>query len=228
MRTVLPMWYDFEVILFKSSSMFNILKSEEKIKNIFISSFYYIVDIFCVWLHKSDFLMAIVAQVIDVASCFTMKYVNIIWQVLNTLGCVLNVCVLTFQKICFNYHVSIFLFNSHWRGIKPINKTFCSSVLFCRKKSIYQDTFVKNEVSTYQELDLSGSVYQNTTRRWQTFPYLLNTKLVFWIRMLQLVYVLYEEHGKYDENEEDALLMYRYPYFYKEGTILTGGIKFPW
>lgn len=46
--------------------------------------------------------------------------------------------------------------------------------------------------------------------------------------MLQLVYVLYEEHGKYDENEEDVLLIYKYPYFYKEDTILTGGIKFPW
>lgn len=36
----------------------------------------------------------------------------------------------------------------------------------CWKKAVYQDTFVKTEeVSTYQELDISDSAYQNTTIR---------------------------------------------------------------
>lgn len=39
----------------------------------------------------------------------------------------------------------------------------------CWKKAVYQDTFVKTEeASTYQELDLSDSAYQNTTIRGHT------------------------------------------------------------
>lgn len=42
-------------------------------------------------------------------------------------------------------------------------------LLPCLKEAVYQDTFVKaNEASTYQELDLSDSAYQNTTIQWQT------------------------------------------------------------
>lgn len=74
--------------------------------------------------------------------------------------------MVTFQDICLNNNASFFPHIKNSRRSKQSNTTSTNSVLFCRKKSIYQDTFVKKEeVSTYQELDLSGSVYQNATRR---------------------------------------------------------------
>lgn len=64
------MWYDFEIILFKSGWVFSIIISEEQIKTLFISLFYCIVQIVCIRLHKSDFLYflkVIIAQISDVA-----------------------------------------------------------------------------------------------------------------------------------------------------------------
>lgn len=43
--------------------------------------------------------------------------------------------------------------------------------------------------------------------------------------MLQLVYGLYEEHGEYDEYEEDVLLIHKYPKCHKEVIILTRDIE---
>lgn len=49
-------------------SIFNIIALGKKLINLFIQDiFYYIVQIICTWLYKSDFIMAIIAQVSDVA-----------------------------------------------------------------------------------------------------------------------------------------------------------------
>lgn len=49
-------------------SIFNIITLGKKLINLFIQDiFYYIVQIICTWLYKSDFIMAIIAQVSDVA-----------------------------------------------------------------------------------------------------------------------------------------------------------------
>lgn len=67
----------------------------------------------------------------------------------------------------------IFSSQLHYRIIKSNRMTVPSSLLTCWKKSVYQDTIVKSEeTSTYQELDLSVSVYQNATIRWQTLIFI--------------------------------------------------------
>lgn len=74
----------------------------------------------------------------------------------------------TFQNICFNYNIHriCYPYFLHSRKRKPNSVTYTGSVPFCWKKSVYQDTFVKTEeASTYQELDLPDSAYQNTTMR---------------------------------------------------------------
>lgn len=49
-------------------SIFNIITLGKKLINLFIQDiFYYIVQVICTWLYKSDFVMAIIAQVSDVA-----------------------------------------------------------------------------------------------------------------------------------------------------------------
>lgn len=56
------MWYDYENILLQKG--LNDLQkiSGEKLANRFIQDlFYYIVQIFHIWLHKSDFIVVIVA-----------------------------------------------------------------------------------------------------------------------------------------------------------------------
>lgn len=74
-RTVIPiMWCDFEIMLFKSGSMFNIIISEKEMwkKNWKTFYFYFhdLVQNFCIWLHKSNSIMTIVAQVSDVTYLF--------------------------------------------------------------------------------------------------------------------------------------------------------------
>lgn len=72
----------------------------------------------------------------------------------------------TLQNIRLNVHCICYPYNLHSRKRKPYSVTNTGSVLFRCKKSVYQDTFVKTEeASTYQELDLSDSAYQNTTIR---------------------------------------------------------------
>lgn len=63
---ILIMWYDFKNILFTSGSIFSIRLSGEKLK-IFFNKFFYIVQVFCICLHKFDYIVAIVAWVSDVA-----------------------------------------------------------------------------------------------------------------------------------------------------------------
>lgn len=47
--------------------------------------------------------------------------------------------------------------------IKSSKVTLSGNLLSCWKKTLYQDIVVKNdENSTYQELDVSDSTYQNT------------------------------------------------------------------
>lgn len=78
-----------------------------------------------------------------------------------------KLCI-TFHNVRFNYNVYCvcFPYNLHSRKRKHSGATNTGSVLFCWKKSVYQDTFVKTEDgSTYQELDLPDSPYQNTTIR---------------------------------------------------------------
>lgn len=54
----------------------------------------------------------------------------------------------------------------HYRRINSNRLNVSCRPMFCWKKSVYQDKFVKTEeASTYQELDLSESAYQNTTIR---------------------------------------------------------------
>lgn len=101
---------------------------------------------------------------------FTLKYACITCKLIMQ-----YTKLVTFQNICFNYNVHCisFPYNLHSRKRKPISVTNTGSVLFCLKKSVYQDSFVKTEeASTYQELDLPDSAYQNTTLRWQIFSHL--------------------------------------------------------
>lgn len=60
--------------------------------------------------------------------------------------------------ILFSFFTLIYL-----RRIKSSKVTLSGNLLSCWKKSLYQDIVVKNdENSTYQELDVSDSTYQNT------------------------------------------------------------------
>lgn len=57
----------------------------------------------------------------------------------------------------------------HYRIINFNRLNVSCRPVSCWKKAVYQDTFVKTEeTSTYQELDLSDSAYQNTTIRGHT------------------------------------------------------------
>lgn len=54
--------------------------------------------------------------------------------------------------------------NLHYWNVYSNRKGIPSSFLFCRKKPVYEDIVIKSkEASTYQELDLSENVYQNST-----------------------------------------------------------------
>lgn len=92
-------------------------------------------------------------------SFFTWKDVCIMCK-LTVMQCT-RLCF-TFQHIRFNYnvHCICFPYNLHSRKRKPCSVTNTGSVLFCCKRSVYQDTFLKTEdASTYQELDLPDSAY---------------------------------------------------------------------
>lgn len=65
-------------------------------------------------------------------------------------------------------NVSIFnsFYSIPFRRNKTIKMEASGNLLSCCKRSIYQDIVEKTEeTSTYQELDLSGSAYQNTALR---------------------------------------------------------------
>lgn len=65
-------------------------------------------------------------------------------------------------------NVSIFnsFYSIPFRRNKTLKMEASGNLLCCCKRSIYQDIVVKTEeTSTYQELDLSDSAYQNTTLR---------------------------------------------------------------
>lgn len=63
-NAILKMWYDYEIILLKKG--LNILRKIWKSIYTGLHYFYYIVELFCIRLHKSYFIMAIVVQVSDV------------------------------------------------------------------------------------------------------------------------------------------------------------------
>lgn len=69
-----------------------------------------------------------------------------------------------FPREFFLFIMYIFFFhNLHYRKNNSKGDILTSSVQPCWKNSVYQNTFVKSEeASTYQELDLSDSAYQNT------------------------------------------------------------------
>lgn len=72
------------------------------------------------------------------------------------------------KKTTTHKHVLYIVFNSlftliYFRRNKSSKVTLSGNLLFCWKKSLYQDVVVKNdENSTYQELDLSDNTYQQT------------------------------------------------------------------
>lgn len=66
------MWYDFEIIL-----LLNVQHNNIRRKNLL---FYHIVQIFWIWLHKSDFITAIVTRFSDVAHGPLVSVVQRSWE----------------------------------------------------------------------------------------------------------------------------------------------------
>lgn len=69
------------------------------------------------------------------------------------------------EKTTYTVHcIFIFVITlKYFRRNKSSKVVLSGNLLSCWKKSLYQDIVVKNdENSTYQELDLSDSNYQNT------------------------------------------------------------------
>lgn len=83
--------------------------------------------------------------------------------------------------------IIIFAYLFHFRRNKSINKTaldVSGNLLFCWKKSIYQDVVVKaEEGSTYQELNLSENAYQNVAVQWSTH---IQKRIKTWIKTWHL------------------------------------------
>lgn len=62
-------------------SIFNIITLGKKLINLFIQDiFYYIVQVICTWLYKSDFVMAIIAQVSEWCRPWASRYSPIEWN----------------------------------------------------------------------------------------------------------------------------------------------------
>lgn len=78
-------------------------------------------------------------------------------------------CLETMLYKCFNIQTILKLHGVSICRASSLNRdtfTGACSLLKCWKKSVYQDIVVKSdETSTYQELDISESAYQNTTIR---------------------------------------------------------------
>lgn len=75
-----------------------------------------------------------------------------------------------FSKFNVKKKSIVSIFNSFYsipfRRNKTLKMEASGNLLCCCKRSVYQDIVVKTEeTSTYQELDLSDSAYQNTTLR---------------------------------------------------------------
>lgn len=85
---------------------------------------------------------------------------------------IVRVCLETMLYKCFNFQNILKLHGVSICRASSLNRdtfTGACSLLKCWKKSVYQDIVVKSdETSTYQELDITESAYQNTTIRWKT------------------------------------------------------------
>lgn len=113
--------------------------------------------------------------------CFSSYFIIFFSNIFFLLRNIYSFTFMQYTQFCFErwfFSQRIFLFimyifffhNLHYRRNNSKGDILTSSVLPCWKNSVYQNTFVKSEeASTYQELDLSDSAYQNTEIPWQSF-----------------------------------------------------------
>lgn len=103
---------------------------------------------------------------------------------------IVRFCLETMLYKCTNFQNVLMLHGLFICRANSLNRdtfTGACSRLKCWKKSVYQDIVVKSdEKSTYQELDLSESAYQNTTIRWKTQTFLFrNYSSIFYASNLR-------------------------------------------